>query len=640
LDEARGESARAQGGVSPSRWERRFRCLSEASDAIVWAASPSGRDDEGVRPWAEFTGQSPSEVADEGWAAAIHPAERDEISALWYAAAAERRAFRATYRVRRHDGVYRSLLLHVVPVLDASGEVVEWVGQATDETERLAAEEACRQSEHLLEAARQGAPMFLFAFDTEGRFTVCEGRLLREAGGEPDQLLGRSIFELVADKPDRAEAVRRTLAGETVVWEGEIGGMDLVARLVPDVDEGGGIVGVIGAAVDYTELRHTQAALQASERRFRGLAEGSPDCIFAIDREHCVRFANSSAALLLERTAGVITDELLVDLFDAEATTHMHAALDSVFASGRPEHAENALRTPSGTLWFSTWLVPVRGADGTVVEVFGVSRDVTARKRSEEDIGRLNAELKRAMVTRTRQLNTVTRELEAFAYSASHDLRAPLRAIDGFSAIVGVDAADRLTSEDKEHLERVRAAAQRMGQLIDDILGLSQLARVDLHLETVDLSAMASSVCEELRAEQPGRRVESTVAPGIAVEADPALLRVVLRNLLENAWKFTSHHDHAHVEVLTVGKGDERAIVVRDDGAGFDQGRAGHLFGAFQRLHPAAEFEGDGMGLATVLRLVNRHGGTVWAEGEVEHGAAFYFTLPKTQEPLLGGRVR
>lgn len=243
------------------------------------------------------------------------------------------------------------------------------------------------------------------------------------------------------------------------------------------------------------------------------------------------------------------------------------------------------------------------------------------------EISRLNAELEKRVAERTALLEATNKELEAFSYSVSHDLRAPLRGIDGFSQALLEDYADKLDATGRDYLERLRAGSRRMAQLIDDMLGLSRITRSELHRETVDLSAMVREIADELRKSRPERCVEFVIAPGIVADGDPKLLRLLLGNLLGNAWKFTGKHAAARIEFGSREQEGETVFFVRDNGAGFDPAYAGKLFGAFQRLHSAAEFEGTGIGLATVQRIVHRHGGYISAEGEVEKGAAFFFTL-------------
>jgi light-regulated signal transduction histidine kinase (bacteriophytochrome) len=254
---------------------------------------------------------------------------------------------------------------------------------------------------------------------------------------------------------------------------------------------------------------------------------------------------------------------------------------------------------------------------------------VIEHKQVQEEIRRLNAQLEQRVQDRTSQLQAANKELESFCYSVSHDLRAPLRSIDGFSRFLLEDYAARLDDEGRDSLRRVRAASQRMGHLIDDLLALSRTTRAELHRTPLDLSAVAQEVAAELAHAEPARNVEWAVTPGLTAEADAALLRLVLQNLLGNAWKFTGRLPQARIEFGRMKTADGPAFFVRDNGAGFDMAYANKLFAPFQRLHTTEEFAGTGVGLANVQRIIHRHGGRVWAESQVDHGATFFFTLPE-----------
>src|SRR5438874_3144219 len=232
-----------------------------------------------------------------------------------------------------------------------------------------------------------------------------------------------------------------------------------------------------------------------------------------------------------------------------------------------------------------------------------------------------------AMRRNAAELLAVNAELDAFAYSVSHDLRAPLRSIDGFSQMLLEDFAAQLGDAGRDSLQRVRAASQRMATLIDDLLKLARVTRTEMRTERVDLSSMARDIVAEIQRTTPERHVEFAIAPGLEAQGDSRLLRVALDNLLRNGWKYTGKQPHARVEFTAVDENGGRVFMVKDNGAGFDMRYADKLFGVFQRLHSAAEFEGTGVGLATVRRIINRHGGRIWAEGAVDQGATFYFTL-------------
>jgi PAS domain S-box-containing protein len=361
--------------------------------------------------------------------------------------------------------------------------------------------------------------------------------------------------------------------------------------------------------------RHAERQLQRNEALVAAVFDATPDSISAKDRAGRYVLVNAAGARLLGHTVPEVLGHTDAELLAPAAAGARDAQREAILASGETLTVEEPVTVDGEARVYLATKGVYHDDQGHAAGIFAMARDVTDVKQVDE-------------VRRARDAaEAAVKELEAFAYSVSHDLRAPLRSIDGFSQALLEDYAARLDQTGQHYLDRVRANAQRMAQLIDDLLELSRVSRSELERAPVDLTTLAHEIMAELQRAHPDRRVDFAVAPGLSVSGDGRLLRIALQNLLGNAFKFTSKRDAARIEVGRTNENGHSAFYVRDNGAGFDMHYADKLFGAFQRLHTPAEFEGNGIGLATVQRIVRRHGGRVWAEGEVDRGATFYFTL-------------
>ena len=434
-------------------------------------------------------------------------------------------------------------------------------------------------------------------------------------------ILGKRI-ELTAMRADGSlfpveVAVSRTAVGDQPSFTGFI--RDLTASREAERS--------LSQTADQNRLLLEEAARalerQRADAKFRALLESAPDAMIIVDEDGEIVLVNGQA----ERLFGYARAELLGQRADILIPARFHEDHPDgprffLDLKPRPQKAElYAARKNGSEFPIEISLSPLDTEDGMLVS--SAIRDISERRDAEL----AREELAHALYIRAAELEAVNRELESFSYSVSHDLRGPLRALDGFSRALLKTADAKLDDVEKEHLRRIRSASQRMGRLIDDLLNLARISRTDVSMERVDLSALATQIVAELREAKPDRAVEVEIAPRLNAYGDPALLEIALQNLLGNAWKFTERTVGAKIWFGAT----DGIFSVRDNGAGFDMAYSSKLFAPFQRLHSSEYFDGTGVGLATVKRIIMRHGGLIWAEGEVGQGAAFYFTIHQSE---------
>ncbi|WP_052263309.1 sensor histidine kinase [Geobacter pickeringii] len=382
------------------------------------------------------------------------------------------------------------------------------------------------------------------------------------------------------------------------------------------------------SSCEIGDPRGAEARLRDSEERYRSLVESSPDAIVVHSAGRYVYVNGAAVALYGAERADQLIGKPLADFVHLDVRDLVRTRIRQIYEEKLcvPLSRQKLVRLDGEVIDIETIGIPMNYRGEPAAQI--IMRDITARVKAEGEIRRLNDELEQRVRERTAQYEMVNRELESFCYSVSHDMRAPLRHIEGYTRIFLEEFAETVPESGKEYLTRICNATRRMETLIDDLLTLSRITTGTLTLGDVDLGAMAREICSELTASSPQRRVRIVIAPEVMVRGDANLLRVALENLLGNAWKYSGKREETEISFGVEEQDGKRVCYVRDNGAGFNMAYSGKLFGAFQRLHHRHEFEGTGVGLATVKRIIQRHGGSVWAEGMVNAGATFYFTLP------------
>jgi PAS domain S-box-containing protein len=559
--------------------------------------------------------------------ARLHAEDRDHFVQMLAGLTPDADTYMTEYRVRRDDGRETVLEETGQASFGADGKLRRVIGVSTDCTERKHAEEGLRR---------------------------LNAELVQRVAEQTHSLtrLNAELEQRVADRTAELEQANLTLR------DARLAALNLAQDAV--------------SAREQAEA--SSAALHVSEELNRQTLQALPAHIAVIDRSSRIIGVNEAWTAFAQNNQAGGSPAVAVGANYVEVCRRASAAnaadaaqalagIEAVLSGSVKQFTmEYACHSPDEKRWFLMAVTPLGGNGETGAVISHL--DVTARKQAEEAIRQMNAELDRRVQTRTAELAATNRELEAFCYSVSHDLRAPLRSMDGFSLALLEDYGDQLDAAGQDFLHRIRSNSQRMARLIDDLLQLSRLSRAQMRCQPVDLTALARAVADELRQADPARTVDVRIAPGLSAAGDPVLLRTALTNLLGNAWKFTSQRPDAVIEVgaeqlpvpaetatpperegvplqhraVTPSPGAERLPVpasaamqpvffVRDNGVGFDMQYADKLFTPFQRLHAMTEFPGSGIGLATVQRVIHRHGGRVWFESAPGQGATFYFVI-------------
>jgi len=546
-----------------------------------------------------------------------------------------------TFEMGASDYVLKHRLSELAPAVKRA------LSTAEESRRRRAQDDELRRNGELFLNLLNGVKDYAFyMLDPQGRVTTwnkeserLEGHAANEVLGRPFDVLfppedvargkPRQLLEAAAQKGRHEEEGWCLRRDGTRVW------MNMALTAVRNCQ--GTLQGFVKVARDMTDRKNSEEALRRSEARMRGILETALDAIVVMDSNGLVHEWNRAAEQMFGHARAEAMGRKLNDLILPVYLRETHELrLAQHMVEGRGSLLNRRLDTvglrADGSEFPIELAMTETGSNGERMFTLFIC-DITERKRAEEEIGKLNAGLEERVHKRTEQLELANKELEAFSYSVSHDLRAPLRHITGFVEILQ-SSATKLDEESYGFLNTIAESARQMGRLIDDLLAFSRVGRAEVRMASVKLDNIVAEAMRELRRESDGREVRWDVGPLPEVHGDPGMLRQVFINLLSNALKYTRTRPVASIEVKATESAEDYIISVRDNGVGFDNAYAHKLFGVFQRLHPSHEFEGTGIGLAIVRRVIARHRGRVRAEGVVDQGATFYFTLPKNPQPL------
>lgn len=644
--------------------ETRYRCLVEATSQIIWNTDAEGEFASVQPEWGAFTGQTYEELKGWGWLKAVHPSDRPHTANAWSHAVASRSFYQVEHRLRRQDGEYRYMSVRAVPVLEADGSIREWVGVHADITESKEAEKALRQSEQRYQTMARVSPVGIFQADAAGNNIYlnergCEitGLTLEEArGGGWKKTIHPEDRDRVTGEWERSVLENRMLTSEYRLLHPDRTLRWVLCQSVALRDESKEVTGYLGTLSDISDrveaetqlrqyrenleqlvekrtaelaqanaqLQETEETARKNEARYRAIVEDQTELICRFKPDGTLTFVNSAYCRYFNKKESELVGKSFMPMIPEEDWAIAEKALANLSLENPVVTVEHRVIMPDGQIRWQQWTDRVvYDEKGRVMETQAVGRDISDRKQAEEELKAYAA-----------KLEISNRELQDFAYVASHDLQEPLRKIQAFGDRLNSKYGDVLTDKGRDYLARMQNAAARMQVLIQDLLSFSRVTSKAQPYLPVNLKEVATGVVSDLevRVEETGAKVEIGNLP--TLDADALQMRQLFQNLISNALKFRKEDVPPLVKIEATRQDNMYQIKVTDNGIGFDEKYSDRIFTIFQRLHGRSAYEGTGIGLAVCRKIVERHGGSITARSTPTEGATFIFTLPVRQNSL------
>ncbi|WP_226889149.1 PAS domain S-box protein [Nostoc sp. MG11] len=641
-------SNRKQAEATLRESEARFRQMTDTAPVLVWMSGTDKLCNYLNQPWLDFTGRTLEQEMGNGWTQGVHPNDFQRCLDTYINAFDARQNFQMEYRLRHFDGEYRWILDAGVPRFASTGKFLGYIGSCVDIHDRKLAEEALRESKERLSFALESAE--LGDWDLDLRNQTAHRSLRHDQIFGYESLLPEWTYEMFLEHvvpEDRAlvDAKFRTALTNNNIWnfecrirraDGELRWIWARGHIYHNAQ--GEAVRMLGLIADISERKLAEEALRQSEERTRlaikvarlGTWAYNPSTnLVKFDERMCEIWGEPDDAVIIPLP--IIMERIHPD-DQARVASSVNTALDPKLSGAYK--IDYRLVWPDGSeRWVSAYgqaQFEGEGVSRRSLELIGTALDITDRKLAEIALQQLNEILEQGIKERTAQLEAANQELESFSYSVSHDLRAPFRHIAGFVELLQKRLnSTSLDETSQRYLRTIAQTAKQAGILIDELLTFSRMGRSEMRSITLNMDQLVREVKRDLVTETIGRTIHWHIAPLPEVQGDPSMLRLVLRNLIGNAIKYTLTRTSAEITIGSINHENEVIFFVQDNGVGFNMQYVHKLFGVFQRLHSDLEFEGTGVGLANVQRIIYRHNGRVWAEGVVDNGATFYFSLPK-----------